>query len=138
MAQAEKFKRTFGKFEKAFNKYREIIRSPELFNFLSEELIIEVATKRFEYTFESMWQALKEYLRVEGIDCPTPLKCFKEIFKIGMIEENQESVFIDMIEKRNQMVHIYDLKRAQEIYEFIKTEAVFSAIQTVYNKLKDI
>jgi len=109
-----------------------------LFNFLSEELIIEVATKRFEYTFESMWQALKEYLRVEGIDCPTPLKCFKEIFKIGMIEENQESVFIDMIEKRNQMVHIYDLKRAQEIYEFIKTDAVFSAIQTVYNKLKDI
>lgn len=138
MAQTEKFKRTFEKFEKAFNKYKEIITSPELFGFLSQDLIVEVLIKRFEYTFESMWQTLKEYFRTEGIDCSTPLKCFKEAFKTGIIEENQQEIFIDMIEKRNQMVHIYDSKRALAVYEFIKSDNVFLAIQTVYNKLKQL
>jgi len=83
-----------------------------------------------------MWQALKEYLRREGIDCSTPLKCFREAFKAGIIEEAQEGTFIEMIEKRNQMVHIYDSKRAFQIYEFVKSDVVFQAIETIYNKLK--
>ena len=72
MEKSEKFKRTFEKFEKALSKFREIIESQYLFDFLNQELIIEAATKRFEYTFESMWKVLKEYLRGEGLDCPTP------------------------------------------------------------------
>jgi len=136
MAQTEKFSRTFEKFEKAFNKYKEIVKSAQLYSFLSQDLIVEVLTKRFEYTFESMWQALKEYLRREGIDCSTPLKCFREAFKAGIIEEAQEGTFIEMIEKRNQMVHIYDSKRAFQIYEFVKSDVVFQAIETIYNKLK--
>ncbi len=84
-----------------------------------------------------MWKTLKEYLRLEGIDCPTPLKCFKEAFKAKLIDEKYEDVFIDMIEKRNLIVHIYDLDQAKNIYEFIRSEKVFSAIESVYNKLKN-
>jgi len=54
MERTEKFRRTFEKFEKAFKKFKEIIKSPYLFDFLSKELIVEVATKRFEYTFEAL------------------------------------------------------------------------------------
>ncbi|MFH1441809.1 MAG: HI0074 family nucleotidyltransferase substrate-binding subunit [Candidatus Omnitrophota bacterium] len=136
MEKSEKFRRIFEGFEKAFGKYREVVKSKELFDFLNQELIIEVTTKRFEYTFESLWAVLKEYLRSEGVDCPTPLKCFKEAFKSSLIDEAQEGVFIEMIEKRNQIVHVYDLKQAEDIYAFIKSEEVFSAIEAVYDKLK--
>jgi nucleotidyltransferase substrate binding protein (TIGR01987 family) len=137
MAKTEKFRRTFEKFEKAFTKYKEIVKSKGLFDFLSQELIIEVTTKRFEYTFESMWKVLKEYLRAEGVDCPTPLKCFKESFKAGLIDEAQENVFMEMIEKRNQIVHVYDLQQAEQIYTFIKDDSVFLAVESIYEKLKE-
>ena len=136
MERGEKFQRTFEKFEKAFNKYKEIVKSKGLFDFLNQELIVEVTTKRFEYTFESMWKTLKEYLRSEGLDCPTPLRCFKESFKSSIIDESQEATFIEMIEKRNQIVHIYDLEQAEKIYGFIKGDEVFSAIESIYKKLK--
>ena len=136
MEKSEKFSRTFEKFENALNKFREIIESQHLFDFLNQELIIEVATKRFEYTFESMWKVLKEYLRGEGLDCPTPLKCFKEAFKLGIISESDESIFLEMIEKRNLIVHIYDFKAAKAIYEFIKRKELVSAIKNAYDRLK--
>ena len=136
MEKTEKLQRTFEKFEKAFNKFREIIESRHLFDFLSQELIVEVATKRFEYTFESMWKVLKEYLRREGLDCPTPLKCFKEAFKLGIISESDESLFLEMVEKRNLIVHIYDFTAAKAIYDFIKSKEVILAIKNVYDKLK--
>ena len=136
MEKTEKLQRTFEKFEKAFNKFREIIESRHLFDFLSQELVVEVATKRFEYTFESMWKVLEEYLRGEGLDCPTPLKCFKEAFKIGIISESDESLFLEMVEKRNLIVHIYDFTAAKAIYEFIKSKEVILAIKNVYDKLK--
>jgi len=138
MASSEKYTRTFEKFEKAFAKYREIVKSRELFDFLAEDLIIEVNTKRFEYVFESMWHTLKEQLRIEGIDAPSPLKSFKEAFKLGLISEAHERIFVEMIDKRNQIVHVYDFNQAKIIYEFIKSAEVFSAIENVYNKLKKI
>ena len=136
MAESEKLKRTFGKFEKAFSKYKEIIKFPQIFDFLNEELIVEITTKRFEYTFEVLWRILKEYLRSEGVDCSTPLSCFKEAFKAGLIDEKYEDIFIDMIEKRNQIVHVYDFDQAKNIYEFLKKEEVFSAIEDVFEKIK--
>ncbi|MBU2599094.1 nucleotidyltransferase substrate binding protein, partial [bacterium] len=120
----KKFQRAFEKFEKAFNKYKEVVGSPQLFNFLNEELIVEISTNRFEYTFEILWKTLKEYLKLEGIDCSTPLRCFNEAFKAGLINEKYEGIFIDMIEKRNEIVHIYDLDQAKSIYGFIKSDEV--------------
>ena len=128
MEKGQKLQRTFEKFEKAFRKFEEVIKSPYLFEFLSEELIIEISTKRFEYTFESLWKTLKEFLRGEGIICSTPLQCFREAFKRGLIKEEDESIFGEMIEKRNRIVHIY---------EFIKKDKVWSAFKNVYEKLKE-
>jgi len=135
--EREKFKRTFERFEKAFGKFKEVIEGRSLFDFLSKELIVEIATKRFEYTFESMWKALKEYFRLEGIDCSTPLKCFKEAFKDGIVSEENEEIILEMIEKRNEIVHIYDEKKAEEIFEFIKKKEVMDVIREIYEKLKE-
>ena len=85
-----------------------------------------------------MWKCLKEYLREKGIECSTPLRCFKEAFKAGIIDEEYEEIFLEIIEKRNQIVHIYDSEQARYIYEFIKNNSVLSAIKNVYEKLKAI
>ncbi|MEW6684767.1 MAG: HI0074 family nucleotidyltransferase substrate-binding subunit [Candidatus Edwardsbacteria bacterium] len=138
MEKGEKFQRTFEKFRKAFKKFEEIIRQPLVFDFLSEELIIEVATKRFEYTFEALWKSIKEYLRIEGLICTTPLQYFKEAFKRGLIEEKYENLFFEMVDKRNQIVHIYGLEEAKEIYKFIKKDEVYLAIHSIYQKLKEV
>lgn len=138
MERSEKFQRAFEKFEKAFLKFKEIVKSQELFDFLNEDLIIEVNTKRFEYVFESMWHSLKEHLKHEGIDAPSPLRCFKEAFKLGMIDENKESIYMEIIKKRNEIVHIYDFNQAKKIYEFIRSDSVFSAVEDIYKKLKDL
>ncbi len=138
MEKDEKFRRTFDKFEKAFKKFEEVITQPSLFSFLNEELIIEIATKRFEYTFESLWKTLKEYLRTEGVIVATPMSCFKESFKAGLIEEKYENVFFEMVEKRNLMVHIYGFDEAKDIYQSIKQEEVYLALKDIYQKLKNL
>jgi nucleotidyltransferase substrate binding protein (TIGR01987 family) len=137
MEKEQKLQRTFEKFEKALRKFEEVIKFPHLFDFLNEELIIEISTKRFEYTFESLWKTLKEFLRIEGIICSTPLQCFKEAFKRGLIKEEYESIFSQMVEKRNRIVHIYGAEEAKEIYKFIKKEKVFLAFKDVYERLKN-
>lgn len=136
MENTEKFQRTFEKFEKAFKKFEEIIRQPALFDFLNEELIIEIATKRFEYTFESLWKAIKEYLRMEGLICTTPLQCFKEAFKRGVIRDEYENLMPEMIEKRNQIVHIYGLEESKKIFQFIKRDEIYQVFKDVYEKFK--
>ena len=138
MEKTEKFRRTFEKFEKAFEKFKEITQQPALFDFLSQDLIIEVTTKRFEYTFEALWQTLKECLRIEGLIVTTPLQCFKESFKRGLIEEKYEEIFFEMVEKRNQIVHIYSSDEAKKIYQFIKKEELYLGIDSVYKKLKEL
>jgi nucleotidyltransferase substrate binding protein (TIGR01987 family) len=137
MEKGEKFRRTFEKFEKAFKKFEEIINQPSLFDFLTEELIIEITTKRFEYTFEALWKTLKEYLRIEGLISTTPLQCFKESFKRGFVEEKYEKIFFEMVEKRNQIVHIYGFEEAKDIYQFIKQDEIYLAIKSVYQRLKE-
>lgn len=135
MEKNNKLKRTFEKFEKAFGKYKEIVVSSELSAFLSEELLVEIATKRFEYTFESMWKILKEYFRREGVICSTPMQCFREAFKAGFIDKVNEGLFVDIVENRNKIVHIYDEEEAAKIYKFIKSKVVYNAIESLYKNL---
>jgi len=54
-------------------------------------MIIRDATiKRFEYTFEALWKFLKEYLKEkEGIISNSPKACFKEIFSLGFLTEEE-------------------------------------------------
>lgn len=85
-----------------------------------------------------MWQSLREYFLSQGAECSTPLACFREAFKAGMVSDEHETILAEMIEKRNKAVHVYDSERAKDIYEFLKKEALFSAIENIYQKLKKI
>lgn len=132
----EKFTRTFGRLKKAYRKFKEVVENsflPEIFN---EEFLIEITTKRFEYTYEALWKTVKEFLRLRGLECNSPKSCFKEAFKEGLIPEDYEEIFFNMILLRNRLVHIYDEAMAKEIYTELKKEKFLKAIGDVIKNLE--
>ena len=74
--------------------------------------------KRFEFTFEVLWKMLKINLDYYGIDCNSPKICIKEAFRNKLIDDGE--IFLDMLEDRNKITHIYDDETAGQIFERIK------------------
>ena len=131
----EKFERALSKFEKAFRKFEEAVKFPDSFD-LSQELLVEITTKRFEYTFESMWKAVKEFLRNRGLECNSPRSCFRELLKEGVVSMEFEEVLFEMIMLRNLLVHVYDEEQAKRIYREIVKEKFLSTFKTILQELK--
>ena len=71
--------------------------------------------QRFEFTFETAWKAMKEFLGREGILCRSPRGCARELFSAGYISEEDTKEFFRMIEDRNPTVHTYREEVAEEI-----------------------
>ena len=92
---------------------------------------MEITTKRFEYTFESMWKATKEFLRLQGIECNSPKSCFRELIKEGKVDENLEETLAKLVVLRNDLVHVYDEEMANRIYKEIKKDEVLGVIEKV-------
>ena len=136
MAHRQKLQRTFEKWEAALGELTESLQKPFGKDF-EKDILIEIVTKRFEYTFESMWKCLREKLLEEGVETNTPLACFKEAYQLKLISAEHEEVFPLMVRKRNEIVHIYSSDDAQEIYLMIK-DIFYPAIQILFANLARI
>jgi nucleotidyltransferase substrate binding protein (TIGR01987 family) len=79
------------------------------------DLIPDVLVKRFEFTFETSWKAIKRYLDYAGIEASTPRTAFKEAYAQGLI--SGEAAWLDMIEQRNLSSHVYDESGVSDILE---------------------
>jgi len=50
----------------------------------------DATIQRFEYTFEALWEFLKEYLKErESVICNSPKSCFGELFLLEMITKEE-------------------------------------------------
>jgi nucleotidyltransferase substrate binding protein (TIGR01987 family) len=70
------------------------------------DIYLDLTLKRFEFTYEMSWKALKRYLDYLGISATNPRAVFREAYAQGILRE--ESVWLDMIEMRNLSSHVYD------------------------------
>lgn len=120
------------KFEESFKRFEEILDPPQEIKQLDKRYLIELTTKRFEYMFESLWKLLKEYYRKEGIETLTPMQSFKEVFKTGIIKNADETILFEMVNKRNQIVHVYDAEDAENIFQFIIQPQLYHTVNTIY------
>lgn len=93
-----------------------------------EDIYLDIVVKRFEFTFEMSWKAIKRYLDFTGIECLNPRSCFKEAFSQGLIDE--ENTWLEMIEMRNLSSHIYDEDEIKEILDRL------DAYKNSFSKLK--
>ena len=119
---------------KAFKRLREIENYEGQ---LEKEILYEVAAKRFEYTYESLWKLLRLYLlELKGLECNSPMDCFKTFYQIGVLGEQEGALLPKVVRKRNEIVHIYDFELAEDVYDFIVRRAVplFEKILKVVKK----
>lgn len=76
------------------------------------------AILRFQLCFDLSWKTIKEYAKKQGIECYSPRECFKTAFELGLIEH--DTVWLDIIDDRNDIIHTYKEEIAEEIYGKLK------------------
>ncbi|MFY7994354.1 MAG: HI0074 family nucleotidyltransferase substrate-binding subunit [Bacteriovoracaceae bacterium] len=74
--------------------------------------------QRFEFTMELSWKLSKKILAENGIDTDIPKNVFRELAKIGWIDNPEE--WIEFINKRNRASHIYNQEMAQDVFSGIE------------------
>lgn len=93
-----------------------------------EDMYLDLLVKRFEFTFEMSWKAIKRVLNMLGIEeAKSPRACFKEAFSQAMLAD--EAIWLDMIEMRNLSAHTYDESEIQQLEEKVQAYIV------AFNKL---
>ena len=122
-----RWKQRFENFKRAFLLLEEAVNS-QVTSKLEKEGIIQ----RFEYTFELAWKTLKDYMRYEGIEADLPRDIIKHAFANGLIKDGQ--VWINMLESRNLMAHVYDEHIFVKAYTKI-TQEYTAAIKQVFDIL---
>lgn len=89
----------------------------------NSDLIQMALIKGFEMTFELSWKTMKDYLKYNGIDVKLPREIIKQAFANDIITDGQ--LWIDMLEDRNLMTHVYNeahaIKAVQHICQHYMT-----------------
>jgi nucleotidyltransferase substrate binding protein (TIGR01987 family) len=72
----------------------------------------------FEFTFETAWNVMKDYLEEQGITGIIGSKgAVRHAFNNGLIEDGQ--AWMDMVEGRNLSTHSYDEETAEKLLKKI-------------------
>ena len=111
-----RWKQRFQNFDRAFVLLRQALENaPAALNALEKEGVI----KRFEYSFELAWKAMKDYLEESGVVFPTvtPRQVLKDAFAAKILADGQ--VWIDMLDHRNLLSHTYNFASFEVAVEAI-------------------
>jgi nucleotidyltransferase substrate binding protein (TIGR01987 family) len=119
---------SFSLLEKAYVTLKKGIESAK------SDLEKDGVIQRFEYTFELLWKTIKIFLFDEGIICKSPKECMKSAFKFGLIED--EEAFLDMLDDRNRMSHLYSEEDSSVIYRNIKKNHSKNIFKVINNLKK--
>ena len=115
-------------FEKAFNRLEQAVR-------IEKYTPLELAglVKIFELTWDLAWKTLKDILEHAGHEITGPRDAIKQGFKNGLLESGD--AWLDLLESRNLMAHIYDESKSAEIVQTIRKK-YFEMLQTLLRTLK--
>lgn len=74
----------------------------------------EGVARRFGHTFELGWKSLKDYLVWSGVVLQpvTPKETIRQAYAAKVIVDGQ--TWIDMLDRRNLLSHVYDERRFRE------------------------
>jgi len=111
----ERLKRRARETEQALQTLTQILKEPY------STIVRDATIQRFEYTFESFWKFLREYLREhEGLICNSPKSCFREALSVGLLAEEQAMACLQMSDDRNLTSHTYIESLAEQIFHRIR------------------
>jgi nucleotidyltransferase substrate binding protein (TIGR01987 family) len=76
----------------------------------------DAAIQRFEFTFEATWKAVQRHLEVvEGVIAGSPKACVRSSRDVGVLDDEQATLALEMVDDRNLSVHTYDEALAERI-----------------------
>lgn len=111
-----RFKQRFANFEKAYRQFCSAVERDTA----SDEILRAGLIQTFEYTFELAWKTLKDKLEAHGVVVSTPRDVIREALQAGMIVDGK--TWLDALDKRNEMSHMYDEKLTREADQKIRSE----------------
>jgi nucleotidyltransferase substrate binding protein (TIGR01987 family) len=119
-----KFKEVKSQFEQALTRLEEALAQP------NNEFMRDSSIQRFEFTLDLAWKSVQIFLKdIHGIDCNSPKACFREAFRVDLIE--YDDFWIELVDKRNETVHTYVEELAQEVYKVLpKAVTLFRKLLT--------
>ncbi len=88
----------------------------------------------YEVTFELAWKTIKDYLESEGYIVKSPRQSIKQAFQIELISDGE--TWLEALEDRNLMSHIYDESSANKIVEKI-TNVYYPLLEKLQIKFEE-
>jgi nucleotidyltransferase substrate binding protein (TIGR01987 family) len=83
-----------------------------------EELLRDSVIKRFEYSVDTVWKFLKEYIKKKyGVELASPKPVLRECFRNKLLNEKEIELALKMIDDRNDAVHAYNIEVADVVSE---------------------
>ncbi len=122
------------KFKAIKKRYNQIVRRfEEVLAKEKNDINRDSAIKRFELAFDLSWKLVKAFLEEEkGIKCFLPKDCFREAYRQGIID--YDNLWIKMTDLRNEAIHTYNEKFADEFYE--KLSEMLKLFQSLQEKIE--
>ena len=89
-------------------------------DFIDREKLLKILRdsliQRFEYSVDTLWKYLKEYLFIEkGISLASPKPIFRSCLTIGLLNKSDVEDLLDMVNDRNSTSHGYNEDYAEKI-----------------------
>ena len=81
----------------------------------------------FQFTFELSWKTMKDYLAYNGIEVSLPREVIKQAYHHALITDGQ--LWIEMLEQRNVMAHVYQEQAAVSAVENIRNRYASALLQ---------
>jgi nucleotidyltransferase substrate binding protein (TIGR01987 family) len=128
MVEAIRWKQRFENLERVYLFLEESV-SQKTFTKLEQAGLVQA----FEFTFELSWKTLKDYLKKGGFSVVSPRDVIKQAFQNDYIKDGH--LWIEMLEKRNELTHTYSEKEADAASKLI-CETYFPAIQQLVHTVK--
>ncbi len=76
----------------------------------------------FIFTYELAWLTLKAFLFIEGYDMKSPRAVIRQGFESEYLDEDDCEYFLNALENRNKMSHIYQEEKARKVEALIKEQ----------------
>lgn len=126
------FEKKLLSFDKALSSFKEIhtfyIKKPD------QKVSQMALMKSFELAFELSWKTLQSFFKSQGYaELKSPKAVIKEAFNKEITKNGQ--LWVDMLDARNRLSHIYDESMLKEIIEKVSKKYI-QEIEKLYQELK--
>lgn len=113
----EVLKQRYANYVKAISTLKNMVKQfHESTSVENHETTRDALIKRFEYSIDTLWKLLKNYIEVQhSITAASPRAVLKLCSDNNIITEKQYVMLIKMVEDRNITSHTYNEKLAEQI-----------------------